>query len=64
MLNLFTKCKFAHSKRFFKEKLTSQSKRKINFEDIKNGFNMLLEDSKFAERKNNMEEIREFMMYT
>ena len=52
MLNLFTKCKFAHSKRFFKEKLTSHSKRKINFEDIKNGFNMLLEDSKFAERKN------------
>ena len=64
MLNLFTKCKFAHSKRFFKEKLTSQSKRKINFEDIKNGFSMLLEDSKFAERKSKMEEIREFMMYT
>lgn len=64
MLNLFTKCKFAHSKRYFKQKLRINSKRKINFEDINNAFKMLLEDSKFAERKNQDNGYKEYLMYT
>ena len=64
MLNLFTKCKFSHSKRYFREKLKTDSKKKINFEDIKSGFKMLLEDSKFAERKNQETGFNDYMMYS
>ena len=64
MLNLFTKCKFSHSKRFFKEKLKITHKKKLNFDDIKAGFDMLLEDSKFAERKEKDAGFQEYMMYS
>ena len=51
MLNLFTKCKFTHSIRFFNmnRKSTDENnyddkKRKINFEDLKNAFKLLLKN--------------------
>ena len=60
MLNLFTKCKFTHSIRFYNknrkstaEKNFEDCKKKINFEDIKNAFKLLKKDEKFKNRKNN-----------
>ena len=61
MLNLFTKCKFTHSIRFFninrkstEENNFDDKKRKINYEDIQNAFKLLLKDEKFAKRNENM----------
>lgn len=64
MLNLFTKAKFSHSKRFFKEKLGGNSKRVLNCEDIENGFKMLMDDSKFAERNKKDIGFKEYLMYS
>ena len=64
MLNLFTKSKFSHSKRFFREKLEYNSKKYLNMEDIENGFKMLMEDSKFADRKNSDPGFKEYIMYS
>ena len=64
MLNLFTKCKFSHSKRFFKEKIDNNNKKRINYDDIKCAFKMLMEDSKFADRKNkDSNGFNEYQMY-
>lgn len=58
MLNLFTKCKFTHSIRFFnlnktsnEEKNHDNKKKCINFEDIENAFKLLLKDVNYANRK-------------
>ena len=64
MLNLFTKCKFSHSKRFFKEKLGNEHKKVITMEDIESGFGMLMDDSKFAERSNKDIGFKEYLMYS
>lgn len=64
MLNLFTKAKFSHSKRFFKERLGSNSKRVLNCEDIENGFKMLMDDSKFAERSKLDVGFKDYLMYS
>ena len=60
MLNLFTKCKFTHAKRFFHanksstcEKNIEHLKKKINFTDIKKAFKLLKKDEKFKNRNNN-----------
>ena len=60
MLNLFTKCKFTHSIRFYNKnrKSTAENnfediKKKINYEDIQNAFKLLKKDEKFKNRKNN-----------
>ena len=70
MLNLFTKCKFTHSIRFFNmnRKSTDENnyddkKRKINFEDLKNAFKLLLKDEKFSKRNDNLSK-SSFYMYT
>jgi hypothetical protein len=64
MLNLFTKCKFSHSKRFFKEKLGNEHKKIITMNDINGGFKMLLDDSKFADRASKETEFKEYLMYS
>ena len=64
MLNLFTKAKFSHSKRFFKERLGGNSKRVLNCEDIENGFKMLMDDSKFAERSKLDVGFKDYLMYS
>jgi hypothetical protein len=60
MLNLFTKCKFTHSIRFFNINRKSNEtenfenlKKKINYEDIENAFKLLLKDEKFNQRTQN-----------
>ena len=70
MLNLFTKCKFTHSIRFFNmnKKSTEENnfddkKRKINYEDIQNAFKLLLKDEKFSKRNENLGKTS-FYMYT
>ena len=62
MLNLFTKCKFSHSKRFFKDKLGTKYKKKISYIDLEEGFNMLLKDTKFSDR--NKKDTKQYLMYT
>ena len=62
MLNLFTKAKFAHSKRFFTQKLSYDYKKYLNFCDIKEGFKMLLTDESFAKRKQG--ENKNYLLYT
>ena len=64
MLNLFTKSKFSHSKRYFTEQLNYDKKKIINMDDIQNGFKMLMDDSKFAERKNQTDDLNNNLMYT
>ena len=64
MLNLFTKCKFSHSKRFFREKLGNEDKKIITMSDVESGFKMLLDDSKFADRANKETGFKEYMMYS
>ena len=61
MLNLFTKCKFTHSIRYFNMNRKANEnenfehlKKKINYEDIKNGFKLLLQDENFSKRKDGM----------
>ena len=61
MLNLFTKCKFTHSIRYFNMNRKANDddnfehlKKKLNFEDIQNGFKLLLQDENFASRKNDI----------
>ena len=70
MLNLFTKCKFTHSIRFFninrkstEENNCDDKKRKINFIDINNAFKLLMKDEKFAKRNQNLDK-KNFYMYT
>ena len=70
MLNLFTKCKFTHSIRFYNKNKRSTAennfdhlKKKINFEDIKNGFKLLQKDEKFKDRKSK-DEVKNVGMYT
>ena len=70
MLNLFTKCKFTHSIRFYNKNKRSTPennfdhlKKKINFEDIKNGFKLLQKDEKFKDRKSK-DEVKNVGMYT
>lgn len=71
MLNLFTKCKFTHSKRFFEEnrkstleKNISHLKKKINYGDIKKAFQLLKKDEKFKNRDNQVDKIFETSFYT
>lgn len=70
MLNLFTKCKFTHSIRFFNlnkksnnEKNYEDKKKHINFEDIQNGFKLLLKDINFSNRKE-QQETNHYFMYS
>ena len=70
MLNLFTKCKFTHSIRFYNqnkkstpEKNFEDLKKKINFEDIKNAFKLLKKDEKFKNR-NQQNTIKNMNMYS
>ena len=70
MLNLFTKCKFTHSIRFFNlnkkssnDKNYDNLKKHINYEDIKNAFNLLLKDKNYANRKMK-EETNHYFMYS
>ena len=71
MLNLFTKCKFTHSKRFFEEnrkstveKNISHLKKKINYEDIQKAFELLQKDEKFKSRNNQIDKIFETTFYS
>ena len=71
MLNLFTKCKFTHSLRYFnlcrqstKDKNYEHLKKKINFEDIKNAFKLLLKDEKFKSRNDEEDNSYQYNMYT
>ena len=71
MLNLFTKCKFTHSKRFFSEsrkstveKNITHLKKKINYPDIKNAFQLLQKDEKFKNRANQIDKIFETTFYS
>ena len=71
MLNLFTKCKFTHSKRFFNEsrkstveKNITHLKKKINYPDIKNAFQLLQKDEKFKNRANQIDKIFETTFYS
>ena len=70
MLNLFTKCKFTHSIRFYNmnKKSTSEKnfenlKKKINYEDIKNAFRLLKKDEKFKNRKE-INDVKNVGMYS
>ena len=70
MLNLFTKCKFTHSIRFFNLNKKSDNiknyedkKKHINFEDITNGFKLLLKDINFSNRKEVIE-LNHYFMYS
>lgn len=70
MLNLFTKCKFTHSIRFFNLNRTSTSeknyeefKKKINYEDLLNAFKLLKKDEKF-QRRSEKNEVKNVGMYT
>lgn len=71
MLNLFTKCKFTHSLRYFNlcrkatiDKNFDNKKKCINFEDIQNAFKLLLKDEKFKSRKDGEDNKYQFSMYT
>jgi hypothetical protein len=71
MLNLFTKCKFTHSKRFFTdsrnstiEKNISHLKKKISYQDIKKAFDLLQKDEKFKSRSNQIDKIFETTFYS
>ena len=71
MLNLFTKCKFTHSKRFFSEsrkstveKNITHLKKKINYRDIKNAFELLQKDEKFKNRGSQVDKIFETTFYS
>jgi hypothetical protein len=71
MLNLFTKCKFTHSLRYFnlcrnatKEKNYENEKKCINFEDIQNAFKLLLKDDKFKKRNDEEDDSFQYSMYT
>ena len=71
MLNLFTKCKFTHSLRYFnlcrkstKDKNYEHLKKKINIEDIQNAFKLLLKDEKFKDRKGEEDTRYKHTMYT
>ena len=71
MLNLFTKCKFTHSLRFFnlcktatKEKNFNDKKKCINFEDIRNAFKLLLKDEKFKKRNDEEDNSFQYSLYT
>ena len=71
MLNLFTKCKFTHSLRYFKlcrkstkDKNYEHLKKKINMEDIQNAFKLLLKDEKFKDRKGEEDDSYNHTMYT
>ena len=71
MLNLFTKCKFTHSRRFFEENRKStieknilHLKKKINYKDIQNAFELLQKDEKFKSRDNQMDKIFETTFYS
>ena len=71
MLNLFTKCKFTHSLRYFnlcrqstKDKNYEHLKKKINFEDIQNAFKLLLKDEKFKSRNEEEDNSYQYNMYT
>ena len=69
MLNLFTKCKFTHSIRFFNLNKKSNDKnnfdhfkKHINLEDINNAFKLLLKDKNFSNRKNT--DTNHYFMYS
>ena len=71
MLNLFTKCKFTHSLRYFNlcKKATPENnyehlKKFINFEDIQNAFKLLLKDEKFKLRNDEEDTTYKFSLYT
>ena len=71
MLNLFTKCKFTHSLRYFnlcrkttKDKNYENEKKCINFEDIQNAFKLLLKDDKFKKRNDEEDDSFQYSMYT
>jgi len=71
MLNLFTKCKFTHSLRYFnlcrkatKENNFDQEKKVINYEDIQNAFKLLLKDEKFKKRNEEEDNSYQYSMYT
>jgi len=71
MLNLFTKCKFTHSLRYFnlcrqstKDRNYEHLKKKINFEDIQNAFKLLLKDEKFKSRSDEEDNSYQQSMYT
>ena len=71
MLNLFTKCKFTHSKRFFEEnrkstleKNISHLKKKISYGDIKKAFKLLQKDEKFKKRNGQQDKIFETTFYS
>ena len=71
MLNLFTKCKFTHSKRFFSESRKSTAeknithlKKKINYRDIKKAFELLQKDEKFKNRASQVDKIFETTFYS
>tara|TARA_B110001469_G_scaffold113562_1_gene117006 strand:+ start:8561 stop:9805 length:1245 start_codon:yes stop_codon:yes gene_type:complete len=71
MLNLFTKCKFTHSLRYFNlcrkatiEKNYENLKKFINFEDIQNAFKLLLKDEKFKLRNEEENNSYQYSLYT
>ena len=71
MLNLFTKCKFTHSLRYFNlckkatiEKNYEHLKKSINFEDIENAFKLLLKDEKFKLRNEEEDTTYKYSLYT
>ena len=71
MLNLFTKCKFTHSRRFFEENKKStlennisHLKKKISYGDIKKAFKLLQKDEKFNNRDKQTDKIFETTFYT
>ena len=71
MLNLFTKCKFTHSLRFFnlcrkatKDQKFDNEKKCINYEDIQNAFKLLLKDEKFKKRNDEEDNSFQYSMYT
>ena len=70
MLNLFTKCKFTHSKRFFEENRKSTIEKnishlkKISYGDIKKAFKLLQKDEKFKNRNEQQDKIFETTFYS
>jgi DNA replication protein DnaC len=71
MLNLFTKCKFTHSLRYFnlckkatQEKNYENLKKSINFEDIQNAFKLLLKDENFERRNVEEDTTYKYSLYT
>ena len=64
MLTLFGYCKKAHSKRLLKipiEHDLLKTKKKINKEDIKNGFSEFIKNPEYASRGNDLQPL---MLYT